>query len=206
MLRYSGHTLSFDEPTPLQLRWALYTTSRVAAWLTQRLTTSTRLRVDWLDSGDSRVGLTILPGRRDWHRDLQTDLAALRDQGVGRVLCLVPISELERYGVADLMGAYRAAELEVLHYPLKDQMGADRAGMERAVDFIDGGVAAGQGVLLHCVGGLGRSGMAAACWLTSRGRPPSEAIAIVRRCRGPRAVETATQESFVTAFTQARRG
>jgi protein-tyrosine phosphatase/nicotinamidase-related amidase len=203
MLRYAGHTLSFDEPTPLQRRWALYTAGRCAEWLTATLTASTRLRVYFLAterSGPGRVGLTVLPGRRDWQRHLDEDIVALREQGIDAVVCLVPQDELERYGVPALLGAYEGAGLERLHLPLLDQQGASAATLHEASAWIEARVGAGRSVLVHCVGGLGRSGMIAAAWLCSRGASATEALACVRAARGPRAVETAVQEQCVRGF------
>ena len=55
-------------------------------------------------------------------------------------------------------------------------------------------------VVIHCVGGLGRSGMIAACLLKRMGLTTEEAIARVRSHRSPRAIETAVQEEFIAAF------
>lgn len=206
LLRYSGHTLSFDEPTPLQRRWALYAAGRQAEWLAAALTTSTRLRVDFLadeHGGPGRVGLTVLPGRRDWRRHLDEDLVALREQGIDAVVCLVPHEELERYGVSGLPQGYAEAGLPVLHLPLLDQQGTTPATLREVSAWIEAHVSAGRRVLVHCVGGLGRSGMVAAAWLRSRGATADDALACVRAARGPRAVETAAQEQCVRAFTGA---
>jgi protein-tyrosine phosphatase len=59
-------------------------------------------------------------------------------------------------------------------------------------------------VVVHCVGGLGRSGMTVACWLVAEGLPAAAAIAEVRRVRSPRAVETDAQAEFVAAFQGGR--
>jgi protein-tyrosine phosphatase/nicotinamidase-related amidase len=210
MLRYAGHTLSFDEPTPLQLKWALYTASRCADVVRRMLTASTRLRVDFLDSlamlamldhdEPGKVGLTILPGRKDWRRHLDEDLDALRDAGIDAIVCLVPLEELERYGVPELLDAYRTRGFDVLHVPLLDQLGAAPATLREAVDWIDTRARGGKRVLVHCVGGLGRSGMVVASWLRSRGTTTDDALAIVRAARGPRAIETSIQEASVRDF------
>ena len=50
------------------------------------------------------------------------------------------------------------------------------------------------------MGGLGRSGMIAACTLVDGGVSPTDAIAFVRASRGPRALETSGQEEFVSRF------
>ena len=200
MLRYAGHTLSFDEPTPLQLKWALYTASRCVDVVSASLTASTRLRVDFLPEATGRVGLTVLPGRKDWRRHLDEDLDALRDAGIEAIVCLVPLEELERYGVPELLEVYRARGFDLLHMPLLDQLGASPAKLREAAEWIEAHVQADRAVLVHCVGGLGRSGMVAASWLRSRGAAAEQAIARVRATRGPRAIETAVQEASVDAF------
>jgi protein-tyrosine phosphatase len=206
MLRYAGHTLSFDEPTPLQLKWALYTAGRLVERLSTLLTASTRLRADFLSDpriGPGRVGLTILPGRRDWRRSLVDDFHSLRGEGVDAVVCLVPSEELERYGVADLCQAYRTKGFELLHAPLLDQKGASATTLQEIAAWIEARVAAGKSVVVHCVGGLGRSGMVAASWLRTRGLSADDALAIVRAARGPRAVETEVQEACVRGMPDA---
>lgn len=207
LLRYAGHTLSFDEPTPLQLKWALYTAGRSAERIATELTSSTRLRVDFLADArvaPGRIGLTVLPGRGDWRRHLPDDLASLRSDGVDAILTLVPTAELEAYGVPELVPSARAAGFDHLHLPLADQGAASTDEMARAIAWLDGHVDAGRTALVHCVGGLGRSGMVAACWLRSRGAGYDDALQIVRDARGPRAVETAIQEALVAAWPARR--
>jgi protein-tyrosine phosphatase len=48
------------------------------------------------------------------------------------------------------------------------------------------------------MGGLGRSGMIAACTLVDLGLSPTDAIASVRAARGARALETSGQEELVS--------
>lgn len=203
MLRYAGHTLSFDEPTPMQLRWALYTTSRLADRVKASLTASTRLRVDFLPPSEwtrGRLGLTILPGRKDWRRHLDEDFEALHQAGIDAILCLVPQEELEHYGVPTLLDAYRSQGFAVLHLPLLDQQGAPPPKLREATTWIDTQTKANRSVLVHCVGGLGRSGMIAAAWLRSHGATTERALTLVRTTRGPRAIETPIQETSIENF------
>ena len=200
LLRYAVHTLGFDECTPLQKRWALYAACRLAALVERDVQRSGQLRVDWLVEGPGKVGLTLLPGRRDLGRDLERDLATLREERVARIVCLVPIDELARYGVGDLLERYAALGLRVHHSPIMDQGISSLAETREVVRFIDEGVIAGENVVVHCVGGLGRSGMTAACWLVAQGLSATAAIEQVRRVRSPRAVETSMQADFVALY------
>lgn len=74
-------------------------------------------------------------------------------------------------------------------------------GAAKLVDDIVDAMSAGENVVVHCRGGLGRSGTIAACFLVARGRAPGEAIRLVRSAR-PGAVEVRDQEDFVQRFRE----
>jgi protein-tyrosine phosphatase len=201
MVRYAVHTLSFDESDARQKRWALYTAGRAARRLTDDLHRSVPLRVDWLDGdGAGRVGLTILPGRRDRARDAAADVDRLVGERVTDVLCLLPDGELAAYGVPDLLGRYRDAGLGVRQAPIADQSVPTLAEARATVAWLQARLAAGGRVVVHCAAGLGRAGTVVACLLRAQGLSAEDAVARVRATRGPRAVETEEQAAFVRAF------
>jgi protein-tyrosine phosphatase/nicotinamidase-related amidase len=202
-LRYAAHTVSFDEPNLWQRQWALYTASLCAQQIVERLQRSGPLRVDWLAAQYTqagKLGLTILPGRRDYQRELDADLASLKQQNVSHVVCLIAPNEFGRYGVDNLLQAYQEAGFSVHHRPIMDQRVCSLAEMRETVQWISGNLAQGANIMVHCVGGLGRSGTVAASYLKSQGLDTDAAIAEVRRARSPRAIETKLQEDFVAEF------
>ncbi|MFT5051795.1 MAG: protein-tyrosine phosphatase/nicotinamidase-related amidase [Chlamydiales bacterium] len=202
-MRYSVHNLCFEESTPLQLKWALYTSGHLSHRIADTLTRSVRLRLDWMDeewTTPGRVGLTILPGRRDWGRSLADDVATLKEEGVSRLLCLVPQEELHLYGVDELLPICRAAGMLVHHLPIVDQKACSQAEMIEALGWVDEGLRNCEKVAIHCVGGIGRSGMAAAAYLRTRGAAADEAMESVRAARSQRALETTIQEQFIRDF------
>ena len=69
--------------------------------------------------------------------------------------------------------------------------------MNDMVHFLDDVVNQGKKIMIHCVGGLGRSGMVAASYLKFKGINAEDAIEVVRAARGPRAIESRVQEEFV---------
>jgi ADP-ribosyl-[dinitrogen reductase] hydrolase len=63
---------------------------------------------------------------------------------------------------------------------------------------------AGDTVVVHCMGGLGRAGTIAACVLAARGLEAERAVEVVRAVR-PGALETAAQVAFVGLFGEVWR-
>ena len=51
-----------------------------------------------------------------------------------------------------------------------------RLAMLSALDAVDAALAAGGRVYLHCVGGIGRTGMTVGCYFIRHGMPPQEAV------------------------------
>ncbi len=203
MMRYAMHTIGFDECNPWQRRWALYTGARCGELIRTRLLRSGPLRLDFVPEaahGDGGLALTLLPGRRDYGRELGRDLAAIRAGRVTHVCSLLSPEELERHGVSELPAAMEAAGLEHRLLIVLDQAVPSVAEMRDLVRWMRDAIHGGGRVLVHCVGGLGRSGTAAACALVAGGMDPDDAIDAVRRARSPRAIESALQERFVRGF------
>ncbi len=202
-IRYAVHTLGFDECTDVQKRWALYTAAAAIERYSELAERFGPLRVDWLDAAHAapgRLGLTLLPGRRDLGRELDADLDALKKLGVGAVLCLLDHNEFAHYGVEDLLAAYARHGIDSHHQPIVDGRVPALADLDNALAFIDREVAAGRSVMVHCVGGLGRAGTVAAAWLKRRGLDTAAAIREIRASRSPRAIETQMQEAFLAGL------
>ena len=203
-MRYAVHTLSFDECSDLQKQWALYTASLLGDRILKSIAAQKPLRLDALDRAHTTPGtlsITILPGRRDYSRDITEDLSILTREGVTDILCLVPSDELAHYGVPDLLDQYRQLNIAVRHLPIRDQRVCTQNEMREAVAWLHERLHDHAHILVHCTGGLGRSGTAAACYLKTVGLSSNAAIAEVRRARSSRAVETELQRRFIEEFS-----
>jgi protein-tyrosine phosphatase len=155
-----------------------------------------------------RLGMTILPGVRDpgrWNRHLKTDLLRLKRHHKTDVLVtLLEREEFERYGVPGFVERAREAGIELIHFPIRDvdtprrsQSDDYAALIERLLDLLGDG----QTVVVHCRGGLGRTGTVAASVLVALGRDADEAIALVRKVRRSQdAVQTHGQREYVRYF------
>lgn len=202
LLRYSMHNLSFDESNSWQKRWALYAGSRTISLINRYYREVMRLRVDFLSLDrfklKGKMGITILPGRRDRGRSLVTDMEELKDSGISHILCLVTTDEMEHYGIKGLVEAYHRAGFVPYHFPILDQRAVPVESAVKVFNWMEQILEEDSRLLIHCVGGLGRSGMMAAGFLTYKYKlEPAEAINIVRQARSERAVETEEQEEFV---------
>ncbi|KAA3634006.1 MAG: phosphatase [Proteobacteria bacterium] len=170
---------------------------------------TTPIRIDQVTvSGGGRLGMTFCPGKKDahaasgaWDRELDTDLAAIRDWGASLLVTLVEPHELDVLEVPGLGRRVVEFGMDWLHLPIVDVSVPSRE-FENAWPGHGGDMASrlarGEGIVLHCRGGLGRTGLVAARLLVEFGYDPAAAIADVRAAR-PGAIETAAQERYVLA-------
>ena len=128
------------------------------------------------------------------------DVAGLRAHSITQIVCLIRDEEFAGYGVPDLLNLYAQAGLPVRRLPIDDGGVPTLAEMHELIRWLSEQMHTGARVLVHCVGGYGRTGTVAACYLTMRGLHPLAAIAEVRRVRSPRAVEYRVQEEFIARF------
>ncbi len=167
--------------------------------------------VDFIDERSfglpGRLGMTILPGVKDpgrWDRDLSSDLHRLKEHyGVNVLVNLLEREEFARYGVPDLLERSHEAGLEIVHWPIRDVSTPRKAQTEEYADLISrilDLLRDRKTVVVHCRGGLGRTGTVAASVLVALDQDPDEAVALVRRVRSERAVETPEQEEYVRQF------
>lgn len=157
------------------------------------------------------VGITLCPGKWQadsssgaWQRDLLTDLGAIAGWGAAAVVSLMPAHELQAVRAADIGENCELLEMEWYHLPIRDVDVPD-AAFEAAWVYaglrLRHHLRQGRNVLLHCRGGLGRSGMIAARLLAELGWTAADAIAAVRAQR-PGAIQTAAQERHVRQHAQ----
>jgi protein-tyrosine phosphatase len=175
------------------------------------------LRIDWIearrlgDGAPGRLGLTFLPGKHGasdrypgvtYGRNLDADLAALRLSGVRHLLLLVEDDELARWGDPAIVGRAESHGVTVRRRPIPEGgVPGSPAEMKLLLSELRTERMRGD-VAVACMGGVGRTGIVAACALVAGGMEPDAAIALVRDVRHPDAVETETQVAFVRRFAR----
>jgi protein-tyrosine phosphatase len=148
--------------------------------------------------GGGRLGICPLPGGDG---GLAADVAAIAAWQPSLVVSLTEQAEMERCGSGRLGAVLGDAAIAWSHLPIRDFSGPDGAGRAAWPDLaarLHAILDHGGGVLLHCRGGRGRSGMIAMRLLVERGEAPAEALARLRAVR-PGAVETEAQLDWAAA-------
>lgn len=138
------------------------------------------------------LALSPMPGR-EGHYD--TDLAALLAWQPDLVITMTTKRELANKGAASLPGDLAKSGIAWTHLPVPDfgTPKADTSALWPATSAMARTLLLRGGkVLIHCMGGCGRSGMAVLRLLTDAGEDPSAALERLRSAR-PCAVETKAQ-------------
>jgi len=155
-----------------------------------------------------RIGLTFCPGKKQmdsttgpWDRDLDADLKVIQSFGAAALVTLMEDDEFQDVKVSPerLRTRVTAHGMEWHHLPIQDF----HTPNERFEDlWVYSGLRLGEmltqgrNIVIHCRGGLGRTGMIAARLLVELGLEPVEAIRRVRAAR-PGSIETRDQEKHV---------
>ena len=135
----------------------------------------------WVSQG--RVLAGGYPGS-GYLEDARPKLRWLLEAGVSAFVDLTERGELESYlkvlaEEADRLGA--APEYQ--RRPIRDATTPTVEAMTEILDAVDAAVEAGKMVYLHCVAGLGRTGVVVGCYLVRQGRSGEEAIEEIARLR-----------------------
>lgn len=145
--------------------------------------------------GSGRIGICPLPGKGG---RLEVDLAVVLRWEPVLVLSMTEISEMEAAGSASLGVRLVSAGIEWVHLPVRDYgglSGENAAAWPVLSSRLHGHLNHGNGVLVHCNGGQGRSGMIALRLMVERGEDPGAALMRLRTAR-PGAVETDEQHAW----------
>lgn len=137
------------------------------------------------------------------------DDGALLDEaaaaGVRAIVWLVPLEEGRSRADRDLGAEYAARGFVGLHLPIEDfGTPTDLAAFEARIEDVAARLRAGEGILVHCLAGVGRTGMFLACLIGRLSGLASPACVDWVRARIPNAVETEAQRAFVEEFSRGR--
>ncbi len=192
--------------TPLEHLRAKFEAKEIQAEL--RTSDTHPLRIDYVTYPNStgRIGLTFCPGKKceglyggTWARDLEKDLVTIQTWGTSSLLSLMETHEFEILGVSKFIPRLSKSELNWLHLPIQDMQPPSETfetQWEQHGQNIHQRLQNGESIVIHCRGGLGRTGLLAARILVEAGIAPAKAVADVRKAR-KHSIETYAQEHYV---------
>lgn len=147
-----------------------------------------------LNDAAARLGICRMPGGLG---DLDHDVAIIAAWRPSLVISMTETEEMTAAGSGGLPAALAALGIAHAAFPIRD-FGVPEQADKRwpklsrlAHALLD----QGGSILLHCMGGRGRSGMVALRLLSERDLSPAAALALIREAR-PGAVETVAQEQW----------
>ncbi len=135
-----------------------------------------------LETEDAFLAIMPRPRPGEWLRD---DLIGLDQMGVN---CLV--SMLEESEEADMILSHERElatelEMEFLSYPIEDgSVPIDIQNFASFVSALAGRVRCGRNVAVHCLAGIGRSGITVAAVLVALGLDPGTVFQQISQARG----------------------
>ena len=151
-----------------------------------------------LDLFKGQVALCPMPGREGKYAG---DLARIADWGPALVLTMATAAEMRAKGAGALGDDLAARGIIWRHLPVEDYAAdseALRVGWAGVSALAQGLLGSGGRVLVHCMGGCGRSGMAVLRLMVEAGEPADAALARLRAAR-PCALETDDQITWAAS-------
>lgn len=153
--------------------------------------------------GSGFIAIMAYPGKE---QDAPSAIASLAHDGIRQVVSLLEPAEASALGLEGEAHMVAAESMRFVSFPIPD-MGLpasvyDFAGLARDLYRQ---VGEGDNTLLHCRGGVGRSGLLAAAVLLHCGMDPHQACERVTRMRGLRVPETTEQGAWLLANHAALR-
>lgn len=138
--------------------------------------------------------------KKEMAKRLTNFVKIMKERNIKMVIVLLTDKEMIEWYGQSLPGFYRKHGLRVVHFPIRDFSVPDSLESFDNLEEKLSQEITNNDVLVHCAGGLGRTGMVIAGLAIHRGRSAEEAIQLVRRMREG-SVEAPEQEKFLKQYS-----
>jgi protein-tyrosine phosphatase len=147
-----------------------------------------------------QLAIVSRPRGGDW---LDDEVRAWRESGLDVIVSLLTADESVRWELAEEAQLCQTCNMQFLGFAIEDH-GVPKSQVDtfQLASKLNRALASGQNVAIHCWGGIGRSGMIAACVLVRGGIEPNEALQLVSTARGSTVPDTPQQREWVIEFAR----
>jgi protein-tyrosine phosphatase len=153
-----------------------------------------------IENKPSHLLLTPCPGTKEV--PLTDSLKQLKEAGAKAVLTMMEVEEMEKFGVTDIPAKCKELGLEWFHLPIEDDHAPEKEftkawkkSQTRILELLE---QAG-GIVIHCKGGSGRTGLMAGQLLLETGMPLQKVMDTVKSCR-PKAFTKAAHVDYIKRY------
>jgi len=154
----------------------------------------------WIEAdGPGRLGIAARPRAGDW---LDDEIKHWRAASVDVVVSLLEAHEVHELGLGAEHDRCVEAGITFISLPIPDRgVPGSLAKTRDVVATCKARLAEGDGVIIHCRAGIGRSSMIAACVLAGRGYSLEDAFRMIAAARGLPVPDTRPQADWAAEFT-----
>ncbi len=132
--------------------------------------------------------------------NLTGSLEQITSANVRKVVCLLESEELQTLGLASLQAQCLTHHIEFIHFPITDFGVPALESLCDIINEVQQTLLSGRNTLIHCRGGIGRTGTLCSCIMIANGSTPEQAIRHVSLQRGCEVPETRAQRELIKQF------
>ena len=136
---------------------------------------------------------------------LESDLLALKNVGIDKILSLLEEAESQQLGLHNQQSLTENAGMEFQRFPIPDYGVPDFLDLQVLITQIRRDLELGKHLLVHCRGGVGRTGLICCCVLVTTGLNVPDAISIVTTKRSEQVPETPEQIDMIIRYAARNR-
>lgn len=138
-------------------------------------------------------------------KTLGADLEFISKNGTDKVLSLLEEAESEQLGLQNQESLAAQSGMEFQRFPIPDYGVPDFLDLQVLITRLTNELNDGKQILVHCRGGVGRTGLICCCVLATTGISVPEAVTLVTERRGEQVPETPEQIDMIIRYAARNR-
>ena len=132
---------------------------------------------------------------------LERDLVQLRDRGITKLVSLLEPTEAEKWGVSHEADLCKKLGIAFVQFPIPDHKTPTNPKLFRQlIENLEQELSNGSYIAVHCLAGIGRTGLLAGSLLIKNGLTSAAATELLSDIRGCKVPQTHAQYNYLIDF------